>query len=135
MSALNFIIRLLLTALLVAWAVLPYLDNSTNENILGEVLKAGIGPTLAIISAFFLLVACYCRTLQTCLTLIKPENRKAAPASVWYMFAMPFNFIEDFFIVINLANSIAEEQKGNRRLTGLPGLGGASPRFCLLSRI
>ena len=123
MKVVNFTIRLLLTVLLVAWAVLPYLDASANENILGEIHKLGIVPMVAIIGAFFIMVACYCRTLQTCLALIKPENRKAAPASVWYMFALPFNFVEDFFIVINLANSIETEKNRNSRLSGVSDFG------------
>jgi len=69
------------------------------------------------------MVAFYCRTLQKCLTLIKPENRKAEPKSVWYMFAIPFNFVEDFFIVINIANSIEEEKKSNRNLNGISDFG------------
>lgn len=73
-------------------------------------------PSIIIIMAFFVMVAFYCRVLQKCLTLIKTENRKAEPKSVWYMFAIPFNFVEDFFIVINIANSIEEEKKANQKL-------------------
>ena len=69
------------------------------------------------------MVAFYCRTLQKCLTLINPVNRKAKPTSVWYMFAIPFNFIEDFFIVINIANSIEEEKKANRKLKTISDFG------------
>ena len=121
--AVNFIVRLFLTAILVAWAVLPYVDNSTDESVLSEIFKVGIVPSILIISSFFIMVAFYCRTLQKCLTLIKPENRKAKPKSVWYMFAIPFNFIEDFFIVINIANSIEEEKKTNGKLKDISDFG------------
>jgi hypothetical protein len=119
----NFIIRLFLTAILVAWAVLPYFDGSSNESVLGEIFRVGIVPSILIIGGFFIMVAFYCRTLQKCLTLIKPENRKAKPTSVWYMFAIPFNFVEDFFIVINVANSIEEEKKSNIRLKNVSDFG------------
>ncbi|WP_164110239.1 MULTISPECIES: hypothetical protein [Sphingobacterium] len=122
-KTINFAIRLILTTLLVAWAVLPYIDGSTNESVLGEIFKVGIVPSILIIGGFFIMVAFYCRTLQHCLTLIKPENRRAKPKSVWYMFAIPFNFVEDFFIVINLANSIEAEKKENSKIKGISDFG------------
>jgi hypothetical protein len=122
-TAINIIIRLVLTALLVTWAVFPYIDNSSNESVLGEIFKVGIAPSIIIIAAFFIMVAFYCLTLQKCLTLIKPINRKAKPKSVWYMFAIPFNFVEDFFIVINIANSIEEERKHNIKLKDISDFG------------
>ena len=39
------------------------------------------------------------------------------------MFAIPFNFIEDFFIVINIANSIGEEKRTNGALSGINDFG------------
>jgi hypothetical protein len=90
---------------------LPYFDNSTNDSVLNEIFRIGILPSILIIGAFSIMVGFYCRTLQKCLSLIKDKNRKAKPTSVWYMFAIPFNFVEDFFIVINVANSIEEEKK------------------------
>lgn len=122
-KAINVFIRLVLTAILVAWAVLPNLDNTSHEGILGEISKIGVVPAVLLIVAFFVMVAFYCLTLQKCLTLIKPENRKADPKSVWYMFAVPFNFIEDFFIVINIANSIEEERKTNPNLKAISDFG------------
>jgi hypothetical protein len=122
-NTINFIIRLVLTALLVTWAVLPFVDNASNESVLGEIFKVGIWPSILIIGSFFIMVAFYCRTLQKCLTLIKPEHRKARPKSVWYMFAIPFNFIQDFFIVINIANSIEEEKKTNSNLKDISDFG------------
>ena len=119
----NLLIRLVLTLLLVAWALLPFLNNSANESALGEILKIGIVWIVLIIAGFFIMVAFYCRTLQKCLTLIKQENRKTEPNSVWYMFAIPFNFVEDFFIVIDLANSLEAEKKTNNKLKGLSDFG------------
>lgn len=39
------------------------------------------------------------------------------------MFLIPFNFVEDFFIVINLANSIEEEKKTNPALQKISDCG------------
>lgn len=119
----NFLVRLTLTGLLVAWAVMPYFENSTNDSVLNEIFRIGILPSFLIIGAFFMMVGFYCSTLQRCLTLIRPENRKTKPTSVWYMFAIPFNFVEDFFIVIHLANSLAEEKKTNSRLKDISDFG------------
>ena len=122
-TTVNFLIRLILTGLLVAWAVMPYFDNSTNDSVLNEIFRIGILPSFLIIGAFFIMVGFYCRTLQKCLTLIKPENRKTKPTSVWYMFAIPFNFVEDFFIVINVANSIEKEKSSNIKLKNVSDFG------------
>lgn len=122
-SVTNFLIRLILTALLVAWAVLPFTDNSSGESVLGEIFRVGIIPSFLIIGAFFIMVAFYCRDLQKCLSLIKPECRKAKPKSVWLMFAIPFNFVEDFFIVINIANSIEAEKAQNYKLKDISDFG------------
>lgn len=119
----NFLIKLTLTILLVIWAILPFLDNVDNKSILGEISFIGWFGGFAIVASFFIMVAFYCRTLQKCLTLIKSENRKAKPSSVWYMFAIPFNFVEDFFIVINVANSLAEEKKSNKALAHITDFG------------
>lgn len=119
----NFLTRIILTILLVAWAVMPYIDSSTNESVLNEIFRIGILPSILIIGAFFIMVGFYCRTLQRCLNLLKPESRKAKPTSVWYMFAIPFNFVEDFFIVINVANSIEEEKKTNPKLSRITDFG------------
>ncbi|MCA6364161.1 MAG: hypothetical protein IM638_14080 [Bacteroidetes bacterium] len=119
----NVLIRLALTALLMAWAVWPYFESTTSQSALGGVLAIDIGWTVFIVTAFFGMVACYCLTLQKCLSRIKPENRKAGPASVWYMFALPFNFVEDFFIVIHLAHSLEEEKKSNAALRNVNDFG------------
>lgn len=122
-KTMNLLIRIALTTLLVSWAALPFINHSSNESALGEILKIGIGWSILITVLFFGMVGFYCRTLQRCLTLIKPENRKASPKSVWYMFAIPFNFVEDFFIVIDVANSLEAEKKTNPSLASVSDFG------------
>lgn len=119
----NSAIKIILTAFLVVWAAQPFIIVTDENSILSEIHKIGVIPSILIMLSFFVMVAFYCRTLQRCLTLIKPENRKAKPSSVWYMFAIPFNFIEDFFIVINVANSIEEEKKSNIKLKNVSDVG------------
>jgi hypothetical protein len=92
------------TALLL-WAA------ESDGGILGEV--AGLPPVVAVgaIAAFFGLVALYCRTLGRTLTLVSPAARTAPPASVWWMFAIPYNFTEDFFIVHTVATSLVADAR------------------------
>lgn len=119
----NLFIKIALTIILVIWAAQPFIMSTNEDSILSEIYRIGIIPSFVIGLSFFVMVAFYCRTLQRCLTLLKPENRKAKPISVWYMFAIPFNFIEDFFIVINVANSIEEEKKSNFKLKNVSDFG------------
>ena len=119
----NISIKLILTIILVIWAAQPFIISTNEASILSEIYRIGVIPSIVIMLSFFVMVAFYCRTLQRCLTLIKPENRKAKPTSVWYMFAIPFNFVEDFFIVINVANSIEEEKKSNIKLKNVSDFG------------
>ncbi|MGW4028362.1 hypothetical protein ACWEFL_03425 [Streptomyces sp. NPDC004838] len=79
--------------------------------ILGEVAALGIAGALAAVAVFFGLVALYCRALQRTLRLIPPQYRTARPVSVWWMFAIPYNFTEDFFIVRNVAASLAVDAR------------------------
>lgn len=119
----NILIKIILTIILVIWAAQPFMSSTNEDSVLGEIYRIGVIPSIVIMLSFFVMVAFYCRTLQRCLTLIKPENRKAKPTSVWYMFAIPFNFVEDFFIVINVANSIEEEKKSNIKLKNVSDFG------------
>lgn len=119
----NLIVRIILTALIVAWAAFPFMNGNSSMGIMEEVYRIGIGWTILITLLFFGMVALYCITLQKCLKLIKPKNRKANPKSVWRMFIMPFNFVEDFFIVINIANSLEEEKKDNETLKNISDFG------------
>lgn len=119
----NLAIRIVLTALLVWWVLFPVFSGTENKSVLAEIYRIGILPASLIMSAFFGMVACYCRTLKQCYLQINPENRKAKPNSVWYMFLLPFNFVEDFFIVIDLARSLEEEKKTNNKLSKITDFG------------
>jgi hypothetical protein len=79
--------------------------------ILGEIAGQPIVASLTVLAAFFGLVALYCRALQQTLKLVRPDARTASPASVWWMFAIPHNFVEDFFIVQRVVASLAAEAR------------------------
>ncbi|WP_433790182.1 hypothetical protein [Actinoplanes sp. CA-252034] len=72
--------------------------------LLGEIAGQPPWASAAIVAGFLGLVALFCRTLQRTLTLTRTGTR---PASVWWMFAIPHNFVEDFYIVRAVAGSLA----------------------------
>ena len=78
-----------------------------DTGILAEVAARPRWISATIVAGFLGLVALYCRALQRTLTLVPPGARRARPASVWWMFAFPHNFVEDFFIVRAVAASLA----------------------------
>ncbi|MFF4779342.1 hypothetical protein [Microtetraspora fusca] len=79
------------------------------RGILGEIAALGMPGGLIAVAVFFGLVALYCRALQRTMTAVRPDARTAAPASVWWMFAIPYNFTEDFFIVRTVSTSLAAD--------------------------
>lgn len=119
----NKIIKLSLSIIILLCAILPYLNSSDKSGALETISSIGVVGIAILIITFFVAIAYYCKALQKCLTLIAPQNRKATPKSVWYMFLMPFNFIEDFFIMINISNSLEEEAKHNNKLSGIKDFG------------
>ncbi|WP_369687400.1 hypothetical protein [Streptomyces somaliensis] len=84
------------------------------RGVLGETAALGTVAASAVTVVFLGVVALYCRALQRTLGLVRPEARTGSPASVWWMFAIPYNFTEDFFIVRTVATSLA----GDGRMPG-----------------
>jgi len=98
-------------------------DSDRAGGILAEIQHFGAaGATLAIVG-FLLLVFFYARDLKRSLALVSPGARKAAPSSVWLMFLLPYNFIEDFFIVANVARSLQAEAQSNAALARFRSFG------------
>ncbi|MEV7611584.1 hypothetical protein [Streptomyces sp. NPDC089799] len=98
------------TALVTALLTYPlWGPQGGGDGILGEITARGPAAALLTAAVFLALVALYCRALQRTLTLIPAAARAAPPASVWWMFAIPHNFTEDFFIVRNVAASLAAD--------------------------
>lgn len=99
-------IVVLLTVPVVALLTQPLWAPQWGAGILGEVAALGwvAGPVAVVV--FFGLIALYVRSLQRLLVRVRVENRIRSPRSLWLMFAIPFNFVEDFFIVAEIARSL-----------------------------
>lgn len=103
------LLKLVLTAPVAVLLTQPLWAPQWGAGILGEVAAFGpVGGIVAVL-AFLALVALYCVSLQRMFEAIAPQDRAAPPRSVWLMFAIPYNFVEDFFIVGNLAVSLRRD--------------------------
>lgn len=101
----------------------PYLHPGAPGGILREVQLLGAAGSVVAVVAFLLLVFFYAKDLQRSLALVRREARTAQPKSVWLMFLLPYNFIEDFWIVSNVAASLRRESAHNRALARFRGFG------------
>lgn len=99
-------ITVILTIPVVVLLTQPLWAPQWGEGIVREVAGLGLIGSIAAITVFFGLIALYCRGLQLLLHAVPLEHRARSPRSVWLMFAIPFNFIEDFFIVGDLGESL-----------------------------
>ncbi|RQO53500.1 hypothetical protein DBR47_24085 [Paucibacter sp. KBW04] len=108
----------------VAYALLyPFLNPEVGGGVFKELELLGpIGS--AIVAAVFLgLIVFYCLDLQRSLSLVRPGARVASPRSVWLMFLLPYNFVEDFFIIAHVAKSLAQEAQFNASLRAFKSFG------------
>jgi len=103
--------KLFLTALVCIALALPLFNPTMRSGFLTEMQALGFEYSVVAVLVFLLLVFFYCKDLQRCLELVEEGNREAAPKSVWLMFLIPYNFIEDFFIIHNISLSIKNEAK------------------------
>jgi len=88
------------------------------RGIFGEIALFGLWGAMVAVALFLIAVFFYCRDLGRTLAAVSPAARAASPASVWWMFALPYNFIEDFFIIRNVSVSLRAEARRNRALGG-----------------
>jgi predicted membrane channel-forming protein YqfA (hemolysin III family) len=88
-------------------------------------MAAGIGMMVgALVAVAILLIPAifYLLTLQKALNRCSPECRAMNPGMVWLMFIPLFNIVWHFFIVINVAKSLAcEFQKRGIAEEPMPG--------------
>lgn len=116
-------IKLLLTVPVAYLLAYPLVRPESGAGVLDEVARVGSVGAMAIVALFLVLVFLYCRDLQHVLARLRPESRTATPRSVWLMFLIPYNFVEDFFIVHNVARSVQNEKAVHPALKTLPGGG------------
>lgn len=117
------VLKIVLTLLVVVAFALPFFYPSLGSGFLEELEILGVGGAIFVLGIFLVFVFFYCKDLQKTLELIEPEHRAASPKSVWFMFLIPYNFIEDFFIVKNIAVSIRNEAKNNLAINDLKYFG------------
>lgn len=131
-------LKLCLTVPVALGLGLPFVSPAPGGGVLRELAAFGIPGSLAVSLLFLSLVFLYCRDLHTTLSLIHPRARTASPRSVWLMFLIPYNFIEDFFIVLNVTRSLQRESRQNavfgqfRNFGMLSGIGWCSAQIVSL---
>lgn len=116
------LLKIVLT-LLVAYALAYPFLYSTGGGVFSDVERLGVYGSLALASGFLTLIFLYCRDLERTLSMVRPSARKASPKSVWFMFLLPYNFVEDFFIVANVAGSLRQEAQHSAVLQTFKGFG------------
>jgi len=104
----------------------PLLNPGASGGILNELKIFGSTISILIILVFLLLVLFYAFDLIKLLNLVSPESRNTKPKSVWLMFLLPYNFIEDFFIISNVAISLEKEASINSKLSSFKTFGRVS---------
>jgi len=104
----------------------PFLNPTVDAGMFRELKMVGPIAGIAITAAFLVAVFLYCRDLQRTLVLVRPDSRTASPRSVWLMFLLPYNFVEDFFIIANVAKSLRREAQHNQALQSFKGFGSVS---------
>ncbi len=118
-------LKLLLTAGvcgLIGWSL-----ARPDQGFLAEVRMLGPWGTAALAAGFLLAVAAYARDLQRVLEAVPEPLRAARPKSVWLMLLIPYNFVEDFWIVGHVAASLKARAGGAQGSFGLiSGLGWCS---------
>ncbi|MFN3986674.1 MAG: hypothetical protein ACK4KV_14360 [Rhodocyclaceae bacterium] len=131
-------VKIVLTIPVAYALVYPFLNPDVSGGIFKEFEVLGLVGSIIFAAVFLALVFLYCRDLSRSLALVRPSARTASPRSVWLMFLIPYNFVEDFFIVANVANSLRAEAQSNkallpfRRFGMVSGLGWCSAQIVSL---
>ncbi len=114
--------KLLLSALVGYALIYPFLQPEP-VGIAKELAMLGLAGALSVAAVFFAAVVLYARDLRAVLQLIAPEQRAAAPNSVWWMLVLPYNFIEDFFIIAAVTRSLRQMAAVTPAFQQLAGFG------------
>ncbi|WP_257130020.1 hypothetical protein [Burkholderia sp. RF4-BP95] len=101
----------------------PLIYPSEDGGVLGEMEMLGPIGGIVVVAVFLALVYAYASDLRSTLKSVNRGSRAAEPNSVWLMFLLPYNFIEDFFIISNVAKSLEAESRINPALSGLRSFG------------
>lgn len=125
-----FLLKVLATLVVTVAMLYPLIRQASNKNggtgVFASLESIGLVGSSAIVTLFILGVAFYCRSLQKCLSLIKPVCQTMNPKMVWLMFVPFYNIVEDFFIIYNVTRSLEQEAQSNERLKELSSFGKVS---------
>lgn len=99
----------------------PLIYPSDDRGVLGEIAVLGTIGSIVVIAVFLALVYAYASDLRTTLKSVSRGSRVAEPNSVWFL--LPYNFIEDFFIISNVVKSLEGESRIHPALSGLRSFG------------
>ncbi len=91
------------TLLVVALLTFPLWAPQWGTGLLGEIALVAFPGNLLVVVGFLAAVALYCRTLQVTMDRVGAARSR----SVWWMFAIPANFVEDFYIVGRVGGALA----------------------------
>ena len=98
-----------------------------DRGFLAEVSLLGPWGAGLLAAGFLVAVAAYARDLQRLLQAIPAPLRTASPRSVWLMFLIPYNFVEDFWIIAHVSASLkahaATKETPPRHFGLISGLG------------
>lgn len=117
------VLKLLLTVPVAYALAYPFLYPDAGAGVFRELALVGPVGGAIVVVAFLATVFFYCRDLQRSLERVRPASRVATPRSVWLMFLLPYNFVEDFFIVANVARSLRNEARDNPALQSFAHFG------------
>ena len=107
------LVKIVLTLPVTYALAYPFLNPSVAGGVFKEVEMFGLLGSVVLVAAFLAIIFLYCRDLHQSLSLVRPSAREASPRSVWLMFLIPYNFVEDFFIIANVARSLRREAQHN----------------------
>ncbi len=113
-------------SIVVGFALIYPLISGETTGVMAEVETLGLFWSFVVMILFFIAVAFYAKSLQTTLQLVDNEARKADPKSVWFMLLIPYNFIEDFFIIHHVTESLKAQALIDSRLDTLKSFGAIS---------
>lgn len=99
------------------------LISETKMGVLAEIKILGLFWSSIVVCLFFIAIIFYAKLLQNTLNMIDKEARKLNPKSVWLMLVIPYNFIEDFFIIYHVSESIKNQSFRDSRLNKLKNFG------------
>jgi len=120
------VVKIVLTVPVAIALVYPFSNPTSVGGVFKEVETLGVAGSVALVTVFLSMVFLYCRDLYRSLLLVRPPLRTASPRSVWLMFLIPYNFVEDFFIITNVASSLRQEAQHNVALQPFKSFGMAS---------